>query len=398
MPLRAVRFAIPSCAILTVLTVLLAFTSTLPRIDAAVRPLYFALLFGFFRNIGAHHRQIRGRALRLIEAGFLVLTLAATATAALMLAPSLLPDALQELRWTFDRGAIYLLGLSLVAYGLILWLPQVLEAHRLLSADYQQTRGELVVAEDARTRMELRMVEADRLGLLGELASGVAHDLRNPLAIIKGTAESLRRKARSADEVAEHGLVITRSVEKADRTIQSLIDLGRPRQGKPTVLRLGDLVREVLELVQVEGRRRKIQFTVSERDDGAAFADRAYLCQALLNLVLNAMQVSNDGRTVAIHCRSFTLRGHSFAAVAVADQGPGLPAAVRAQLFTPFFTTRQGGTGLGLLSCRRILVEMGGRLGLVPRRRGGARAIAVLPAPAGSRTSARGASPAVVAR
>ena len=105
--------------------------------------------------------------------------------------------------------------------------------------------------------------------------------------------------------------------------------------------------------------------------------DRALLQQTLLNLVLNAMQASTAGGTIALRTRCHPALGA--VAIAVDDRGCGLPANVRQQLFTPFFTTKPDGTGLGLLSCRRIAVEMGGRLGITPRLRGGTRALVLLP-------------------
>jgi signal transduction histidine kinase len=110
----------------------------------------------------------------------------------------------------------------------------------------------------------------------------------------------------------------------------------------------------------------------------------------LLNLLLNAAQVSPAGGTIEVRCRKLNRRGTPFLAIAVEDRGPGLPAEIRRRVFTPFFTTRNGGTGLGLLSSRRMASQMGGELGLYPRGSGGARALLLLPAaPAGQASSPR---------
>ncbi|HLQ37807.1 MAG TPA: histidine kinase dimerization/phospho-acceptor domain-containing protein, partial [Planctomycetota bacterium] len=232
-PLRQLPGALLSCLLLTLLTVLLAICTGNPTADATLRPLYFALLFGFFRGVGRRYEHIRGLPMRLVEAGFLVLTLGFTTSAVLTLWQLDSQSALwTQLHLALERGAVFLLGISLISYGLILLIPQLLEHHRLLRMSFARTRGQLQVAESARSRMEQRLVDADRLGILGQLAAGVAHDLRNPLAIIKGTVESMRRKRRSVTEVTEHIEVICRSVEKADRTIEALIDLGRPRSSQ----------------------------------------------------------------------------------------------------------------------------------------------------------------------
>jgi signal transduction histidine kinase len=125
--------------------------------------------------------------------------------------------------------------------------------------------------------------------------------------------------------------------------------------------------------------------------DAGAMADRELLLQVLLNLVLNAAQASPEGGTVVVRARPFGQGAHAQTAIAVEDRGQGLSPEVRRHLFTPFFTTRTGGTGLGLLSSRRLIDDMHGRLGLFPRARGGARALVLLPAaePAPPRAGSR---------
>ncbi len=393
--LSALPGALLHCALLTALTVALAALTGWNATEVALRPLFFALLWSFLRTTGTRHPHIRGLPLRLCEAGFLVLTLASSASAVLTLLELAQPGTFAEqLSVACDRGAIFLLGFVLLAYGLLLWIPLVLESHRQLEASMERTKGELHESESARTHMEQKLVEAHRMGILGELAAGVAHDLRNPLTIIKGAADSMQRKARTPESIAEHTEIIRRGVERADRTIQALLDLGRPRKAIRGPIPLAEVVREVLALVQVEGRRKQLRF-VAEVGAHIVVADREHLLQVLVNLLLNASQASPHQGTIDVRARRFDRRGQSIVAIAVEDRGKGLPPEVRHQLFTPFFTTRTSGTGLGLLSSRRIAHELGGDLGLYPRTRGGARAVLVLPTPALSASATK--TPAVAA-
>ena len=382
-PLPSLRGARTSCALLTVLTILLAWPQPPAALAVVVRPCYFALLCCFFWLTGRSSDQLRGQAMRLVCFGFLVLWVSATAAAVIYFA-DLEPRhaAFVYLRHTCDQGAMFLLGTTLISYGLMLWIPQVLDSHRRLGVDVAQKSGALQLAETARSQLERQLVEADRRAILGELAASIAHDLRNPLTIVKGTAESLCRKPRSREEIAEHTDVIRRNIDKADHTIRSLIDLGKPRANSPERQSARDGFRGVLDLVQIEGRRRQVSFMVQIAGDGAEpqlHVDRTLLAQALLNLLLNAVQASPPGGTVVLRAR----RGpgpQPTTVLAIEDRGSGLPVPVRDRLFAPFFTTKSNGTGLGLISCRRIAAELGGRLGLFPRHRGGARAILVLPA------------------
>ncbi|MBL9078557.1 MAG: hypothetical protein JNL08_13690 [Planctomycetes bacterium] len=388
-----------SCALLTVFTILLAWPSPPPALAAVVRPGYFALLFWFFWRTGKQSPELHGQAMGLVRGGFFVLWLGFTLAAVIHFAAlEPLHPAFVYLREVCERGAMFLLGTTLIAYGLMLWIPRVLASHRLLDEHLRRQTGQLQQAETARSQLEQRLVDADRRGLLGELAATIAHDLRNPLAIVKGSAESLCRKQRSQAEIAQHTDVIRRNIDKADRTIASLIDLGRPRASAPCQKAAEDALTEVRDLVQVEARRR--QLTIELRIDGtpSVYADPTLLAQALLNLVLNAVQATPPGGHIELRARTFRFGSQRRTAVAIDDRGSGLPAAARAELFTPFHTTKPNGTGLGLSSCRRIASELDGRLDLRPRHRGGARALLLLPAEAGSTapTPTSGGTPCAV--
>ncbi|MBL8750579.1 MAG: HAMP domain-containing histidine kinase [Planctomycetes bacterium] len=387
-----------SCALLTVFTILLAWPSPPPALAVLVRPGYFALLWFFFFWTSRGSPELRGQAMRLVLVGVFVLWLAFTCSAAIYfldLEPT--HASVSYLRQVCERGAMFLLGTTLISFGLMLWIPQVVQSHRLLAEHAAMQRGRLEVAETTQSLLERRLIDADRRGLLGELAATIAHDLRNPLAIVKGTAESLSRKVRTPSELAEHTDVIRRNVDKADRTITSLIDLGRPRAKEPKERAARDVLGEVAVLVAVEARRRRLRVDVLVDDHGeptTVHADGTLLAQALLNLVLNAVQATPPEGHILLRARRWYVAGKRRVAIAIEDRGSGLPRTVRDRLFTPFFTTKPEGTGLGLSSCRRIAKELGGWLDLRPRHRGGARAILLLPATDGSAAEAAPPSPA----
>jgi len=385
--LRGLPGARTSCALLTILTLLFAWPDPPATFEVLGRPAYFALLTWFFWRTSRASAALHTSPMRLVRSGFLVLFLGFALAAVIYFADlERVSAAFVYLRVAVESGAWFLLGTTLISYGMMLWIPHVVRSHHLLVEHSTRQQGELQRAESARSELEQRLVEADRLGMLGELAASIAHDLRNPLTVVKGTAESLCRRPRTQEEVAQHTEVIRRNIEKADHTIESLIDLARPKSGTPVDTPADALLRDTQELLQVEARRRGVRVDVLPPDwpPPLVRADHTLVAQALMNLVLNALQASPSGGAVELLTRRFG----AHVALAVRDRGTGLPQEVRSNLFTPFFTTKPNGTGLGLASCRRIAKELGGDLRLYPRHRGGTRALLWLPAAAKQCTEA----------
>ncbi|HIE70223.1 MAG TPA: hypothetical protein EYP98_08595, partial [Planctomycetes bacterium] len=192
------------------------------------------MLTWFFWRARAASPALHSQPMRLICLGFFVLWLGYTLAAVLHISDLEMDHAAAiYLRETCERGAWFLLGTTLISYGLMLWIPEVVRSHRLLAEHSARQQGELQRSETVRSQLEQRLVEADRLAMLGELAASIAHDLRNPLTVVKGTAESLCRRPRTPEEVAAHTDVIRRNIDKADATIQSLIDLAKPKRLVP---------------------------------------------------------------------------------------------------------------------------------------------------------------------
>lgn len=377
-----------SCALLTLLTLLLTWPDPPIALEALGRPAYFALLTWFFWRTSRASTALHSQPMRLVCGGFLVLFVGFSLAAVIrLLGLEHGSAAFLYLRVACESGAWFLLGTTLISYGLMLWIPHVVRSHHLLAAHSARQQGELQRAESARSELELRLVEADRRGMLGELAASIAHDLRNPLTVVKGTAESLCRRPRTPAEVAQHTEVIRRNIERADHTIESLIDLARPKSVAPVDTPATALLRDAQELLRVEARRRGVRIDVRApaAREPIVRADHTLVAQALMNLALNALQASPPGGVVALRARAVGER----VALVLEDRGCGLPAEWRRRLFTPFFTTKPNGTGLGLASCRRIANELGGDLRLYPRAGGGARAVLWLPA-------ANGCTPALV--
>lgn len=250
---------------------------------------------------------------------------------------------------------------------------------------------DLLVALYDRTdelRAQRELIAREKLATVGELASGVAHEVNNPLTAIRMEAELLGRSTREAETSAAAGTII-REVDRAARIVRSLLRLARRSDTTPTQVQLNELVRDVAEIRQRVLRTDGIEVRL-QMDHAAprVVALGQELQQVVINLVTNAEHAVR-GRQPAVIQLSTKAHG-GWVSVAVEDSGTGVAREIRERIFDPFFTTKgpDEGSGLGLAICQRVVAEVGGRLWLEESTElGGARFVVELPAapePAGS--------------
>ncbi|MDY0003460.1 MAG: ATP-binding protein, partial [Polyangia bacterium] len=214
-------------------------------------------------------------------------------------------------------------------------------------------------------RMRRRLGEQRRLAEMGELAAVLAHEIRNPLGVIKGYSQLLRERSNGEDAATLDRLV--GETGRLERLVNGLLDFARPTPPKIQEVDLVELCTRACELASDEAQRREVRF-VLDLEPVRLAADPDMLLQALLNLIRNAVQASRAGEAVTVRC----LRQGSSASITVLDAGPGLPEGLGEDIFKPFVTTRAGGTGLGLAVSRRIAEEHGGELTASPGEERGA--------------------------
>ncbi len=212
-----------------------------------------------------------------------------------------------------------------------------------------------------------RLAQAERLGAVGEVAAGVAHELRNPLTSVQMALDNLRRDMREP-ELVERADLIMNEVKRATRQLNQLLDQARqsPEKSLPT-----DIATELDELVTLASYQLYEHISVRYRAEGDLICTlpQGRLRQVLLNLILNAGQVLGEAAgEISIHAR----RNGDTLEVVVADTGPGFPAEILEAGVQAFRSWRAGGTGLGLVMVRRFVSDLGGELVLSNREGGGA--------------------------
>lgn len=210
-------------------------------------------------------------------------------------------------------------------------------------------------------RAERRLVEAAKFAFVGELAAGVAHEVRTPLGVLRSATQLLERSLQAPDEEARELLHMLRDeVDRIERVVSGLLELGRPRELRLEPSRLGQIVWRAADFVEVQARDKGIVIVRRPLEpDPLVACDPELVYQVALNLLVNAVQVLPPGGAIEL----VLLPPHDrYAGFEVRDDGPGIPEDLRATLFQPFATRREGGVGLGLTFVQRVVLEHHGHL------------------------------------
>jgi len=267
------------------------------------------------------------------------------------------------------------LGAIIAAYSEV--TDQLKRAHDNLGQEVRHLREEL-----ARKNAELRRRE--RLAALGEMAAGVAHEIRNPLSGIRLFASLLSRDLH--DRPAELRTVgkISKCVTALEEIVSDILHFGRPTMPNPVPVTLATVVREAVELASSRMRDSAVRFEVGDEVDGVELVtDAALLERALTNLLINAAEASASVRGTAGEARVWTRVDRNTTdriAIQVDDNGPGIPPELMDRIFNPFFTTKDNGTGLGLAIVHQITETLGGSVRAANRTEGGAAFTLLIPA------------------
>ncbi len=221
------------------------------------------------------------------------------------------------------------------------------------------------------------LARAERQAELGLLAAGLVHEMRNPLAAVKMNLSSLAR-GDAFNAVEQEQLQIAREQgERLERMLGELLDFSRPAEPAPRPLGLRELLAEAARLSAGERERREQGLELASPDPDHSFrADREMLLRALVNLLDNAAQASGVGARIDL---SAMVTAETIS-ISVTDSGRGMNDSVRQRLFDPFFTTREGGVGLGMATVRKCVEAQGGTVEVESRENEGSRITLRLPA------------------
>ena len=298
-------------------------------------------------------------------------------------------------------------GLGAAVLATILYLPTVIEVSRHSPGDFIERMVEMVVlcgvglltgtfadrdrkqrkeietatAELSRVYRELQnnfdqMKRAERLFAVGQLAAGMAHEIRNPLASVAGAAGILQRNARLEPKYQECIEIIHKECQRLNRLLTDFLDFARPRTPKYQTIDVDSLLHSVIQLAAHGTGTKAVELSRRTTPGLPTIeGDPELLKQMLLNLVMNAIQAMPDGGEVVVSAVQLDSRIQ----ISVRDDGRGVSPADKDKIFDPFFTTKETGTGLGLPVAHQIVEQHGGILTATANEERGMTFSALLP-------------------
>ena len=252
-----------------------------------------------------------------------------------------------EVAWRNSLRAMVILGIAIVAAGILGMAAIFHNQHSHL----QEVKA-----------LEAEVLHRERLSALGNMAATVAHEVRNPLNAISMGLQRLKVEFQPTDDPDQYSHLtelMLGEVHRLNSIVEQFLSLARPLEIKPEILLVQDVLNEVATLVESEAQQSKVRIqVVAPLTLPPLKADREYLRQTLLNLILNGLQAMPEGGTLTLEAN--TSKGNIL--ISVTDTGTGIAPENRTRIFEPYFTTKPKGSGLGLAITHRIIEAHGGTI------------------------------------
>lgn len=227
-----------------------------------------------------------------------------------------------------------------------------------------------------------QLERADRLASMGEMAAGIAHEIKNPLTGIAAAITIIRDDLDPADPRNEILGEVLEQVKRLDKTVNDLLFFGKPTPPEFCHADINEIIRKTVSFAmkhRASGRESIAKELILGSDLPPVYVDPKQIQQVFLNLVLNAFQAMPEGGTLRIRTECHQTDGKTMVVISVADTGPGIPPQIMERIFTPFFTTKAQGTGLGLPICHKLITQHGGTIRVVSENGKGTTFIIELP-------------------
>ena len=293
-------------------------------------------------------------------------------------------DIWRTLFWTFLSSAAYCSylipaledyeltasGATELAIRILFFFLAAIVVNRFVEETRRQSKRYQLLAEaqaETNRRLEQAQVEmrrSERLAALGQLSAGLAHEIRNPLGVIKGSAEMLsQRIAKSDPLVSELAGYISSEVNRLNALVNRFLDFARPLQPDFSLEKVPSLLDQSLKVAQERWPEAKVELEKNYAPDLPSLSLDAGLCeQVFTNLFFNAYEAMPNGGKLRVAASRANSHRQDAVVIEIEDTGPGIPPEIQDQIFNPFFTTKKGGVGLGLSIVSKIIDNHGGEI------------------------------------
>jgi len=219
-----------------------------------------------------------------------------------------------------------------------------------------------------------------RLVALGKLSAGIAHEIRNPLSSIRGLAQFVYNSFSKTDERKEDLNTIIQEVDRLNKLVVQVLDFAKLKKLNLTRFSLNDLIRNVAELFKLEIKDKQIKFSLKLSPDISQIqADENQVRQILMNVIINAIQAIPKKGEIKIKTEKALLKGESAMKLIIEDSGIGIPEKDFSQIFDPFFSTKEKGSGLGLSIVYKLIEAHQGEVKVESREGEGTKFVIFLP-------------------
>ena len=232
------------------------------------------------------------------------------------------------------------------------------KAHDELEVRVQERTAALLKATAENEQIQAQLYRTEKLAEIGQLAAGVAHEIRNPLAGIRGAIEVLRENTLPHEVRQQLMVEILQRVDRLNHAVHDLLEYAKPMSPTKVQIQLNDLLDSAIQGLMHDPQLQKIEVVKHIRCQTVVTTDPMLVERILINIFLNAVQAMEYGGRIEI-----TLdQQDEQALIAFTDAGPGIPPEHLDSIFNPFFTTRTKGSGLGLALCRKYIEVLGGSI------------------------------------
>lgn len=233
-------------------------------------------------------------------------------------------------------------------------------------------KGLVIIIDDITElkKLELQLQRSEKLAALGELSAGIAHEIRNPLGIIKAIEQTMKNELAANSEAVKELEIIDEEIERANRVVKALMEFGKPSRYEKQLSSINTVIDEVLTITGKYILQHKAEVEFKKAEVPEIPADRGQIKQAFVNIIFNAVQAMPDGGkltvTTAVNDNDF-VSDNKFVKITFIDTGSGIEEKNLNKIFDPFFTTKDDGTGLGLSIVHRIIEEHKGIINVLSK-------------------------------